>query len=474
MSNPKEPNQTEFRKIPAVDKWLDDMDIQGLVNQFSHEMVVFVIQNVSDDIRQKIKNGDKCPSIEYIKIQIFKQVNLLTQANLKRVINASGVVIHTNLGRAPFGEKLIHDAMQNIVRYNNLEFDLEAGDRGKRDSHISPILKYLTGAEDVVVVNNNAAAVMLILRTLAKGKEVIVSRGELIEIGGAFRVPDIMKASDCTMVEVGTTNKTKPSDYKEAITENTKILLKTHKSNYSITGFTREVSLEELKELGEKHHVPVVFDIGSGLLRKVSHPALADEPDVRQALKSGADLVCFSGDKLLGGPQAGIIAGRKDLIAKIKKEPMMRALRVGKSTLTLLETAARFYLNDERLKTNNVFFNTILQTDSELKTKAKYLQGKLKKLGIETTIEKDFGRFGGGTLPDKTIDTYVLKFNIEGNNQTKSAESERIYRNLLLHSTPVLSILKGAQLYVDVLTLTKEEMDIAVQAIAKVVLKDSE
>ncbi len=463
------PQSLEFQKIPAVDKLLNHKDIKLEMLENNHALVVFCAQKVIDGIRKEIKKGKVCPDLSVIIKEIKKELNNISRANLKRVVNSSGIIIHTNLGRAPFGHQLIDDALHNIEKYNNLEFDLKKGSRGHRDSHVSEILKYLTGAEDVVVVNNNAAAVMLILRTLSKEKEVVVSRGELIEIGGAFRVPDIIEASDCKMVEVGTTNKTKLSDYEKVINENTAILLKTHKSNYSIKGFTAEVSLEDLSALGKKNHIPVVFDIGSGLLKRINHPALDEEPDVKQALASGVDLLCFSGDKLLGGPQAGIIVGKKEYVSQIKKEPMMRALRVGKATLTLLESAARNYLNEDKLFENNIFFKTLRQSDEVLKVKAKKLQSMLVAEKIDCTIVDSIGQFGGGTLPDKELKSYAVKLRIDENNQKRSKIAERIYHQLLDQEIPILSILKSANIYFDILTVDENEMEIIGSELAKII-----
>ncbi len=463
------PQSLEYQKIPAVDKLLNHQEIKLELLENNQALVVFCAQKVIDEIRLEIKKGKNCPELEIIISEIKKELDNISKANLKKVINSSGIIIHTNLGRAPFGRPLIDDALRNIEKYNNLEFDLKKGSRGHRDSHISEILKYLTGAEDVVVVNNNAAAVMLILRTLSKDKEVVVSRGELIEIGGAFRVPDIIEASDCKMVEVGTTNKTKLSDYEKVINENTAILLKTHKSNYSIKGFTAEVALQDLSVLGKKHNIPVVFDIGSGLLKKINHPALSDEPDVKQALSSGVDLLCFSGDKLLGGPQAGIIVGKKEYVSRIKKEPMMRALRVGKATLTLLESAARNYLNEEKLFKNNIFFKTLRQSDEVLKAKAEKLQSMLKENNIDCSIVDSIGQFGGGTLPDKELKSYAVKLIIDENNQKRSKIAERIYHQLLEQKVPVLSILKSANIYFDILTVDENEMQIISSELAKII-----
>lgn len=458
-------SNTQLKKIPAVNTLLNHTAIKNLVDQYGHGLVVHCIQLVLQKMRSKAIVGEPLEEIESIEKAIIKELGSIANPNLKPVINATGILIHTNLGRAPFGEVLIQESLRQIPKYNNLEFDLEKGKRGQRDTHIASILKYLTGAEDIIVVNNNAAAMMLILRTFAKRKEVVVSRGELIEIGGAFRVPDILKASDCKMVEVGTTNKTKVSDYENVITNKTAILLKTHKSNYTIKGFTKEVSLQELVDLGKEKEIPVLFDIGSGLLKRVNHPAFADEPDVKQALSTGVDMLCFSGDKLLGGPQAGIIAGKKKYIDKLKKEPMMRALRVGKTTLALLETASRYYLNEDELFSKNVFYKTLLQTQEQLESKAKYIQKQFQAVGIQTNIEVSEGLFGGGTLPDKIIESFTIEIKYPKSQKHTSKISEQIYLDLLQSSSPVLAILKKGKIFLDVLTLETEEMESMIEQV---------
>jgi len=346
-------NMEELKNLPAVDKILLNTEIKLLIEEHNRELIRISINKSLEFFRNKIKNKESIPTIEQIIDKVKLDIQNITQKKLCSIINATGIVIHTNLGRSPFNNQIINDATDVLIGYNNLEFDLIKGQRGSRNVHLTEILKYLTGAEDVLIVNNNAAALMLILRTFSKNREAIVSRGELIEIGGSFRLPEILAASDCIMKEVGTTNKTKTSDYENNINENTAILLKAHTSNYVVQGFTKEVNLTELVALGKKYNLPVVYDMGSGLLNKKSIGILKDEPDVKQTLSKGIDLVCFSGDKLLGGPQAGIIAGKAELIAKLKKEPMTRALRVGKLTLAFLEASCQNYLNEQKLFRNN-------------------------------------------------------------------------------------------------------------------------
>jgi L-seryl-tRNA(Ser) seleniumtransferase len=462
------PKPEDFKTLPAVDKLLNLPEVVSLISAYGKELVIFSIRSSLDHFRSHINKGNSPPSLKDIleKVQFF--IRLYGHRSLTKVINATGIIIHTNLGRAPFGEYLINDSIEVLKKYNNLEFNLKTGARGNRNDHASELLKFLTGAEDVLVVNNNAAAVMLILRAFAKRKEVVVSRGELIEIGGSFRIPEIMKASDCKMVEVGTTNKTNLEDYKNAISKNTAILFKAHKSNYVIKGFTKEVELEEMVELGKEHGIPVLYDIGSGLLRGYDHKLFKDEPDVRQSVDKGIDLVCFSGDKLLGGPQAGIIAGKKIYIDKLKKEPMLRALRVCKTTLALLETACMYYLNEKDLNEKNLIFKIFNRKPEELKKTAETLKKELSEKGIPAEIISSTGQCGGGTLPDGEIESFSVMLKNDNPNKERSEYAEKMYQGLLSHSTPVLGVLKKGNIYFDVLTIFENEIKELSQVIFEV------
>lgn len=454
----------ELKNLPAVDKVLQFVEIKELIDQFNKELVTHSVRIAVDQFRHSVLNGGKAPEKSVFIERVKNHTQKIACKNLRPVINASGIIIHTNLGRAPYGEHLLNSVFDTLKAYNNLEFNLEKGGRGERNDHASEILKYLTGAEDVIVVNNNAAAVMFILRTFAKDKEAIVSRGELIEIGGSFRIPDIMASSDCKMVEVGATNKTKLSDYENAITDNTGLLFKAHQSNYVIKGFTQEVGLDDLVKLGNKNNIPVVYDIGSGLLRKVDEKALKNEPDVKQALSSGIDLISFSGDKLLGGPQSGIIAGKKKYIDQLKKAPMMRALRVGKTTLAILETACSYYLNDKDLFENNILFKTLNKSEQDLKHSAELLQKELLEFDIKSTITKSKGKYGGGTLPDLEIESYSVKILPEN---IKNTFSKRLYNKLLVQEQAILSNLKSGGIYFDVLTLENKDLPLIANTINK-------
>lgn len=433
--------------------------IRELTAGHSADLVKYCIRGVVGRIRQEAFRGKEIPGMEEILAMVGAKVQGLVSPSLRRVVNATGILIHTNMGRAPFSDAVAAEATGILKGYNNLEFDLESGKRKTRYFHITERFKYLTGAGDVLVVNNNAAAVMMILRSFAKGRDVIVSRGELIEIGGSFRLPEIMAASDCHMVEVGTTNKTCIEDYEKAITPSAALLFKAHRSNYVIRGFTREAALEELVSLGKKHRLPVVYDMGSGLLRKSTIPVLEKEPDVKQTLKTGVDLVTFSGDKLLGAAQAGIIAGKKELIGRLRREPMLRALRVDKTTLALLESSLLAYLDEDRLKRQNIIFSTLTKDREQIKKSAEALQEKLQEADIRSVMEEMPGHIGGGALPGEEIPAYALRLLPGETYPRKAGEfSETMYHALMKHERPVVGILKKGALYIHLLTVFDDEL----------------
>lgn len=458
----------DYKCLPSVNKLLQEKEILSLIKNHSKDVVVFAIRNSLEYFRTQISKGFPAPTKPQIHSKINKIISLCKNKSLRKVYNATGVIIHTNLGRVPFGEAILQESFNVLTGYNNLEFDLEKGQRGNRNAHATELLKYLTGAEDVLIVNNNAAAIMLVLRAFAKKKEVIVSRGELIEIGGSFRIPEIMAASDCTMVEVGTTNKTNLNDYKIAITKKTAVLFKAHKSNYVIKGFTEDVDIEKLSLLGKQNNIPVVYDLGSGLLRQSKNIILKNEPTVKQTIEKGIDLVCFSGDKLLGGPQAGIIAGKKIWIDKLRKEPMLRALRVCKTTLALLETACLYYMDENILQQKNIFFKTLNRSVKEIKTSADLLQKKLTDSKISSEIISSKGQCGGGTLPDAEIDSFSLVIKTKGTGKENSAYAEKMYAGLLHHKTPILALLLKGKICFDMLTLFNEEIPLLAHAITDV------
>jgi len=448
---------------------LHKAEIRKLVAETNPDFVKYMIRKVLAQCKLDVKKGISVPDQTQIVDRVVTEIHKIKSGHLKKMINATGIVIHTNLGRAPFSKEILHDTFEVLNGYNNLEFDLEKASRGSRNVHASELLKYLCGAEDVLVVNNNAAAVVLILRAFAKSKDVIVSRGELIEIGGSFRLPDIIASSDCNMLEVGTTNKTKVSDYEKAISENTGVLFKAHKSNYAIEGFTQEASLEQLVALGKEHKIPVVYDMGSGLLTNTSVRELKDEPNVKQTLQLGVDLVCFSGDKLLGGPQAGIIAGKKKLIEKLKKEPLLRALRVDKLTLAFLETNCRYFLNASDLDEKNLFYNTIQQSKAKLEKKAQNFKMLLKKQHVEVELVESKGQYGGGAMPGKEIGSFAVKLKVDKKTaRQRAAFAENLYQKLLQQKIPILGILKKGDLCFDLLCLQESELALTAGIIGEV------
>jgi len=451
--------QEQLKKLPGVDKLLNDETIKQLLAATSRETITRIIQQTLEKYRMLALAGNTIPEQAEMITEISSLLQLLTTKSLKPVINATGIIVHTNLGRAPFGKKLLEEVNEILSGYSNLEYDLESAGRGSRYVHVTKLLCHLTGAEDVLVVNNNAAAIMLVLQAFAKDKEVIISRGELIEIGGSFRMPDIMSASGCRMIEVGTTNKTKVSDFENAVSDQTAMLLKVHRSNYVIEGFTTSPTLPELVLLGKKKNISVVYDMGSGLLNKANIDFLSDEPDVKTTLESGVDLVTFSGDKLLGGPQAGIIAGRKELIAVLKKNPLTRAMRVGKETLAPLEAIALAYLDEKKLIELSPIFQMMTANEEALQQKAVQLQNMLAAADLKTSVVKSQGQAGGGSLPGKFINSYAVKIefgNLSRNRRTDYAEN--IFNHLQTLEKPLLGVLRKGSLQFDVLTILDHQL----------------
>lgn len=403
-------NKELLRCLPKVDECLDHLLQDQRLASLPMAHIKKGIRSSIDFLRQEIlqdgnvSKADLLPGTLYPKI--IQSILDKQKPCFRRVINATGVIIHTNLGRSILPSETMHTLNVAGTRYSNLEFDLESGKRGSRYSLVEEILCDLTGAEAGLIVNNNAAAVLIVLETLAKGREVIVSRGQLVEIGGSFRIPDIMKRSGATLVEVGATNRTHLKDYEAAIKEETGLLLKVHCSNYRIIGFTKEVSNEELVALGKVHALPVVEDLGSGCLVDLSPFGLEKEPTVQEVVASGVDVVTFSGDKLLGGPQAGVIVGKKNIIDKIKKNPLNRALRIDKFTLSGLESIFRLYA-DERKALQTIPTLVMISTPVELVEKrAKRLLRRLcrdLKERCRCSVIDSCARVGGGAMPEQNL-----------------------------------------------------------------------
>ena len=449
-----------FREIPKVDYILEDEKIKKLINIYSRKFVVDTIAKKTDELRCFISEEIKKDNTEAIEVKleniiedIVKEIELSFVPNLKKVINATGTILHTNLGRALISKDIARKALDIVSGYSNLEYNLKAGKRGERYSSFSDLLCNLTGAEAAMAVNNNAAAVMLILSTLAKDGEVIVSRGELVEIGGKFRVPDVCAASGAKLVEVGTTNKTHLSDYEEVINQDTKAVLKVHTSNYSIIGFTQDVKIDELRPICKD--IPLIEDLGSGVLVDLAKYGLKHEPTVQESIKAGADIVCFSGDKLLGGPQAGIIVGKKKYIDMIKKNQLTRALRIDKFTVTALELVLMQYLNKEKLEENIPVLRMIKEDYSSVLERAKILKDKLEVLSdkIEVKFRDCESQIGGGSLPGEFIKSVGLTI------------TAKLEEKLRFTEIPIIGRTIDDMLLFDIRTIDSEDFDAIVNTL---------
>ncbi|MBN1254365.1 MAG: L-seryl-tRNA(Sec) selenium transferase [Deltaproteobacteria bacterium] len=473
---PQRESSQLLRKIPKVDELLMAAEIKELLDVHPPEVVREGIRNGLQRLRQAILGAEKTEDITeesfslsnllpLFKEEIAKQVN----PNLRRAINATGVVIHTNLGRSPLSERALREIEEAAKGYSNLEYDLIKGARGSRYVHVEEILLRLSKAEGGLVVNNNAGAVLLALNTLAVGREVIVSRGELVEIGGAFRIPDVMAKSGGTLREVGTTNKVHLKDYEEAISDKTGLLLKVHTSNYRVVGFTSEISLEELVQLGEKHNLPVMNDLGSGCLIDLSSYGMEKEPTVQEAIKTGVGVVTFSGDKLLGGPQAGIILGKKDLIDMIKANPLNRALRIDKLTLAALESTLIAYLSEaEAIKEIPTLRMLTIPLD-ELQKRAKRLQQLLAKETDGAAIEaiKTTSQVGGGALPLHDLPTWAVAV------KPTTASLEALEAALRNQAPPIIARITDDRICLDLRTILADEFTLIVHGMAQALRKIS-
>lgn len=455
------PEKNLFTLIPKVDEILENKKIKKLLKDMPRKTVLDSIRLEIENIRENIKEGKEEKEIiklvDNIEVKIEERAKEKDAFNLRRVVNGTGVVIHTNLGRSLINKKIMDNISEIATNYSNLEYDLSTGKRGSRYDHLEDIIAEITGGEAAMVVNNNAAAVMLVLSTLAKGKEVIVSRGELIEIGGSFRIPDVMEESGAKLVEVGTTNKTHLWDFEKAINEETGALLKVHTSNYRIQGFTSGVDSEKLMELKEKYDLPLIEDLGSGVLIDLSEFGIEYEPTVQESLKKGVDLVTFSGDKLLGGPQAGIIVGKKEYIERIKSNQLTRAFRVDKFTISALEAIFRYYLDEdvavEEIPTLKMLSITLGELEEKARELKELLDIKLKDENINITIEDSYSEVGGGSLPLEKLPTKSIVLSLE------NLSIQKLENNLRKNNIPIIVRLYRDKIYMDLRTIKREEFN---------------
>ncbi|HNS02353.1 MAG TPA: L-seryl-tRNA(Sec) selenium transferase [Anaerolineae bacterium] len=398
----------ELRKLPSVDRLLQQSAVAAARAQFSHDLAVAVARDLLDGTRAAIiDQGQPCPAPDELAQTLLARLHAAVQPTLQPVINASGVIIHTNLGRAPLSQEAQAAMLLAGEGYSNLEYDLAAGRRGSRYLHAVDLLRRLTGAEDALVVNNNAGAVLLCLMALAHGRQVVISRGQMVEIGGGFRIPDVLLASGALLVEVGATNRTHLADYQAAIGPQTAALLRVHSSNFRQIGFTAEVSLAELVALGRQHGLPVIDDLGSGALLDTARFGLAHEPHIQESVQAGAALVTFSGDKLLGGPQAGLIVGRAAEIARLRQHPLTRALRVDKTTLAALAATLGHYLAGQAEQQIPIW-RMIAAREEALADRAAGWAARLTAAGLAARVQPAASTVGGGALPGETLPTCLL------------------------------------------------------------------
>lgn len=454
-----------LRKIPKVDVvigWLADAgDIHTPPLPFETEAAQDTLNALREEIRAGLRQ--EMPGREALLEQIKQTIRQKTRPNLRRVINATGIVLHTNLGRAPMGERAVNAIVEVAQDYSNLEYDIEQRARGSRHALVEALITKLTGAESAMVVNNNAAAMLLILNTMAKGRKVIISRGELVEIGASFRIPAIIDQSGALLSEVGTTNKTHLRDYESAIDPaQTAALLKVHTSNFRIVGFSETPSIRELAALGERYHLPVIFDAGSGMMIDLSQYGIQDEPLVPQCVADGADIVCFSGDKLLGGPQAGVIAGKKEWIEAMKKNQLARALRIDKLTLAALEATLRAYL--EGTATQEIpTLRMITQRWEILADQAEALAGEIRTLagGCSVEVIKEFGQVGGGAVPGQMLPSYIVAL------QPELISATELENRLRRGEPPIVARISKDRLLLDVRTLHESDFSMIAARIAQ-------
>ncbi|HAM52040.1 MAG TPA: L-seryl-tRNA(Sec) selenium transferase [Nitrospiraceae bacterium] len=454
--------QELLSSLPSVDEVLKSPYGEDWLRTYPRRYVLSAVREVIGLKRKKILEGTApVTSVEDLAPDIEVSVKRLSSFSLRQVINATGIVIHTNLGRSVLSERVMENVRRVAVGYSNLEYDLESGKRGKRYVHIKRLLREITGAEDGFAVNNNAAAVLLCLSTLAKGREVIVSRGELVEIGGSFRVPDVMGNSGAVLKEVGTTNKTHGYDYESAVSDATALILKVHQSNYRVIGFTEDVPLEMLVAFGHGRDIPVMYDWGSGCLIDLKPHRIYSEPTIQEILRSGVDIVTFSGDKLLGGPQAGLIVGKRELIDRIERNPLTRAVRIDKLTLAALEATLREYLDEEKVRENIPTLGMLLENPASIKARAKKIAALLRRYVTDASIAliEDRSQSGGGSLPEMEFKTYAVSIRPE------KISVNRLEEKLRKCEPPIVARIQENALIIDPRTITTEQVPLVVKGV---------
>jgi L-seryl-tRNA(Ser) seleniumtransferase len=445
-------DHNQLQLLPSIDELLQTAVGLQLIALYSRSLTLRALRASLAQARLDIREGASCPSSKELLAHAEQTLALEQRPHLQPIINATGVIINTNLGRAPLSQQALAAVQQVAGGYSNLEYELEEGTRGSRHTHVTALLRELTGAEAALVTNNNAAAVLLALSALAMGREVVISRGQLVEIGGGFRIPDVMRQSGCSLVEVGTTNRTRIGDYEAALSERSALLLTVHPSNFLITGFTESTPVHALATLAQQHHVLVMDDLGSGCLLASEQYGLGHEPMPQESIAAGADVVCFSGDKLLGGPQAGILVGKAAVLERIARHPLMRAVRIDKMTLAALEATLRHYQRDEA-ETTIPIWRMIAQRPEKLASRATRWANKLQAQGIAARVQRGESTIGGGSLPGETLPTSLLALDTA---QTPLPLVE-LARRLRMCSTPIIARIQHDTLLLDPRTVLEEQ-----------------
>lgn len=464
-------NSKLLRKLPKVDELLMNEKVIEASSGLLREQVVDVIRTVIETVRREILGSDEALDESYVSYdmvadKVIQAVRHSHVKSLRRVINGTGVVLHTNLGRAKLSKSAMEAVAEVADKYSTLEYDPAKGGRGSRHVHVEKVIEKITGAEAAMVVNNNAAATTICLAALGRGKEMIISRGELVEIGGSFRIPEIMEESGAHLAEVGTTNKVKLSDYKNKINENTGAIMKVHTSNYKIIGFTEEVPLKELVKLGREENLPVIYDMGSGLMINLRDYGI-EEPTVREAMADGADIILFSGDKLLGGPQGGVIIGKKKYIDMMKSHPLARILRVDKMTLSAMEATFKEYYDDENAKEKIPVLSMLTRSEEKLKTDAEKLLEMIKKEApaLDAKVEATEDVVGGGSAPATVLKGYSVSV------QWNEASSQEIERRLRMDALPIIVRINHDKVLFDVRTIAEDEYRIIADRLKRITEK---
>ena len=442
---------TGYRSIPSVEKLLSDSRVQELIGVYSREPLVYLVRRSLESVRNDIAGGKAPPTFDALIESIALEAASLWRPKPRRVINATGVVLHTNLGRSPLSDEAVEAMRQAAAGYTDLELDLSDGARGSRQSHVESLVCQITGAEAALVVNNNASAVLLGLSAIASGREVIVSRGEAVEIGGGFRIPDVLRQSGAVLAEVGTTNRTYVADYEGATTPDTAAFLKVHTSNFRVTGFTHEATVEELVALGADRDIPVLHDQGSGCLLDTTRFGMAVEPMVQDSIAAGADLVFFSGDKLLGGPQAGIVAGKRALVSRLTRHPLARAVRIDKLSLAALTATLLHYLKGEALEKVPIW-RMISASPEALEARA---SGWQAVAGGGSQVVQGLSTIGGGSLPGESLPTWLLSIGAEATLEGAQGLAARLREA----ETPVIARIEDDRVLLDPRTVLPSEED---------------